>query len=101
MMHTIRYLLRAGMLAMAGLVAFAPAWAQAPAITSLSVEQVAELVPGTELVFRANATANGVLRLRLVGMIASLVSKLVRWNEASDRRAAAAGIHDCRASPIP
>ena len=72
MMQTIRYLLRAGMLAMAGLVAFGPAWAQAPAITSLSVEQVAELVPGTELVFRANGTANGVLRLKVDG-VASLI----------------------------
>jgi outer membrane lipoprotein SlyB len=53
-------------------VAIAPAWAQAPAITSLSVEQVAELVPGTELVFRANATANGVLRLKVDG-VASLI----------------------------
>lgn len=71
-MTHIRSLWRAWMLALSCLVAAAPALAQAPAITSLTVEQVAELVPGTELVFRANATANGVLRLKVDG-VASLI----------------------------
>ena len=71
-MTHIRSLWRAWMLALSCLVAAAPALAQAPAITSLTVEQVTELVPGTELVFRANATANGVLRLKVDG-VASLI----------------------------
>jgi len=72
LMPTIRSLMRAGMLALVGLLAAAPALAQTPAITSLSVDQVPELAPGTELVFRANATANGVLRLKVDG-VASLI----------------------------
>ena len=72
MLQPIRSLLRAGLLAIAGLVAVAPALAQTPAITSLTVDQVTELVPGTELIFRASGTANGVLRLKVDG-VASLI----------------------------
>ena len=71
-MTHIRSLWRAWLLALTCLVATAPALAQAPAISSLTVEQVSELAPGTELVFRANATANGVLRLKVDG-VASLI----------------------------
>jgi len=71
-MTTIRSIWRAWIFALACLVAAAPALAQAPAISSLSVDQVGELVPGTELIFRASGTPNGVLRLKLDG-VASLI----------------------------
>lgn len=71
-MTPIRTLWRAALLAVAGFMGTAPALAQAPAISSLTVEQVPELAPGTELVFRASATPNGVLRLKVDG-VASLI----------------------------
>lgn len=71
-MNTLRHLCRIWMLALAGLLPAAAALAQVPAITSLTVDQVTELVPGTELIFRANGTPNGVLRLKVDG-VASLI----------------------------
>ena len=49
-------------------VAAALAQTAAPVIRSLSVDQVAQLSPGTELVFRAAGTANGQLVLNIDGL---------------------------------
>ena len=67
----IRSLWSALLLTMACSFAGSVALAQAspPAISSLTVEPVAQLAPGTELVFRANGTAQGVLRLRVDGVV--------------------------------
>ena len=40
----------------------------APAIRSFTVDQVAQLAPGTELIFRASGTPGGILNLRIDGV---------------------------------
>ncbi len=57
-------LLLAGFMPMAG----AQAQTGAPVIRSLSVEQVAQLSPGTELIFRATGSAGGQLVLDIDGL---------------------------------
>ena len=44
----------------------------APAIRSFSVDQVAQLTPGTELIFRVGSTAGGALTMQLDG-VASMI----------------------------
>ncbi|MCY7308289.1 MAG: hypothetical protein LH632_19595, partial [Rhodoferax sp.] len=55
----------------AAVCSFTMVWAQAqtnPSIRNLTVDPVAQLTPGTELVFRANGTGNGAFSLRVDGV---------------------------------
>lgn len=58
----------------AGLLPLTQAQAQtgAPVIRSFTVDQVAELTPGTELIFRVNGTAGGNLQLDIDGVASPL-----------------------------
>ncbi len=62
------------MLAVAGLLPLSGAQAQsaAPVIHSFAVDQVAELAPGTELIFRVNASPGGSLQLDIDGVATAL-----------------------------
>ena len=61
-------------MALASFMPMATALAQtgAPTIHNLSVDQVAQLSPGTELIFRAAATAGGQLVLEIDGLSSQL-----------------------------
>ncbi len=62
------------MLAMTSLLPLSGAHAQgsAPVIRSFAVDQVAELVPGTELIFRVNASPGGTVQLDIDGVASPL-----------------------------
>lgn len=68
-MFPSRYVLNL-MLALAGFLPLAGAHAQgtAPAIRSFAVDQVAELAPGTELIFRVNASSGGAVQIDIDGV---------------------------------
>lgn len=67
---TLQRFLMTGLLSLSSLVGFQQAAAQTPvrpAIQTFTVQQVPELVPGTELTFQVNGTAGGTVTLSLEG----------------------------------
>lgn len=79
-MNPLASFLRACGLGLAIVLAMAqPVWAQtAPVVRTFTVQQVAELVPGTELLFRLSGTAGGSVTVRIDGSDNSVALREVR-----------------------
>ncbi len=79
-MNLLAHFLRAFGLGLTLLLAMAQtAWAQtAPVVRGFTVQQVAQLTPGTELLFRLSGTAGGAVAVRIDGSDSTVALREVR-----------------------